>query len=145
MTTKNNIIAALYKFTSQRPGLEFANYGDVSAYRSELRSITKDLRHARELLAAVEHDDDITAEHLIKAAGSGRLSVTLEGDKVTLDYCTGQCWPTEYRRAVCAVLASALWDSWRAELPVDAEGKEDALRLRAKRTFSKGVGTRYFQ
>lgn len=34
-------------------------------------------------------------------------------DVATVDYCTGQYFPTEYRRAVCAVLASALWDYTR--------------------------------
>ena len=44
------IIDALYSFATQRPGLEFGNYGDVRAYRSEMRSITKDLHDARLLL-----------------------------------------------------------------------------------------------
>jgi hypothetical protein len=30
-----------------------------------------------------------------------------------IDYCTGQYFPTEYRKAVCAVLASALWAKYR--------------------------------
>jgi hypothetical protein len=36
---------------------------------------------------------------------------------VSLDYCTGQYWPTEYRAAVCAVLASLLWAHAREHMP----------------------------
>ena len=39
-TRKETIIACLRKFIAQRPGLEFANYGDVALYRAEMRSIT---------------------------------------------------------------------------------------------------------
>ena len=31
------------------------------------------------------------------------------GDKVRIDYCTGQYWPTEYRPAVCRLLSSVIW------------------------------------
>ena len=49
-----------------------------------------------------------------------------------LDYCTGQYWPTEYRAAACAVLASALWAYWRADMKPDGKRTE---------TFSYGIGT----
>jgi hypothetical protein len=113
---KRAIIAALDRWIRQRPGLEFGNYGDRKAYAAELRSITKDGTQAKTLLRAVERRDGITAEMLVKAAEgsfSGRLSITERNGKVVIDYSTGQYWPTEYRRAVCAVLASALWDYWR--------------------------------
>jgi hypothetical protein len=138
---KQAIIDALTRFVDQRSGIEFADYGDVKAFRAEQRSITKDLHHARTLLSAVEWRDGITADDLIKAAHgaySGRLTITepapahlqapgCVNDAVSVDYCTGQYFPTEYRRAVCAVLASALWDytrekampapnSWRVKL-----------------------------
>lgn len=62
--------------------------------------------------------------------GVGTLEVSRDGEQTRtcyrckgsgvnradfLDYCTGQYWPTEYRRAVCAVLRTALWDRWRAD------------------------------
>jgi len=125
-TRKSAIIAALHKFVAQRPGLEFGNYGDVSAYRSEMRSITADRHHAETLLAAVSWRDSITADDLIRAsehAFSGRLSIKIEGDKVTIDYCAGQYFPTEYRKAVCAVLASALWDYTRTHAMPAPSGK----------------------
>lgn len=111
MSERENILSALSAWVRQRPGLEFGNYGDVSAYRSEMRSITKDLHHAETLLAAVAWRESITAADLKAAfrAFSGRL--TWDGKK--LSYCAGQYWPTEYRKAVCAVLSQALWDYYR--------------------------------
>lgn len=120
---RENILAALSRFTSQRPGLDFANYGDARAYRSESASITRDLQHARELLAAVSRRDGIGAAELMAAARSaysGRLTIEeTESDSVRISYCTGQYFPTEYRRAVCAVLASALWEYWRRDMRPD--------------------------
>lgn len=149
-TNKTHVIQALSAFMRQRPGLEFANYGDVSAYRSELRSITKDLGHARELLNYVEDDADITAAAIIEAAKhaySGRLTIEDRGDgNIATDYCTGQYFPTEYRKAVCAVLASAIWDQWREEIPADFEGsKGDELRKRAMRRFGRGIAGVWFR
>lgn len=112
---KQTICAMLRVWVNQRPGLEFGNYGDIKAYRSELRSITKDRADALQLLRAVELRDSITAEMMVAAfprAFSGRLRFEKreKDGKWILDYCTGQYWPTEYRRAACAVLASVLWD-----------------------------------
>lgn len=109
MPSKSTIVAALDAFIRQRPGLEFGNYGDWTAYRSEVRSIGKDLQHARALLRYVEWHDSITAEMILSAAQSGRLSIKVEGDKVRVDYCTGQYWPTEYRPAVCRLLSTVIW------------------------------------
>lgn len=171
--TKQAIIAALYKFARQRAGLDFANYGDVKAYRAESRSITRDLDHARTLIRAVELRDSITAEHIIEAskrAFSGRLTITVEGERVRIDYCTGQYFPTEYRRAVCAVMASCLWDYWRDAMPepvgkvhkdyghgttIDVDlyrmpggrgrgSAGDYLRACGTREFGRAIGARWF-
>jgi hypothetical protein len=162
--TRDKIIEALDAFVRQRPGLEFSNYGDVSAYRSEMRSITKDLHHYRALRCQVELSG-ITAEQLLAAfrAYSGRLSITETSDgKVQLDYCTGQYFPTEYRRAACAVMAAALWDYKRSEcMPkpelIRAEGNGplcevypggisggDWLRRAFKRDFGRAIANRWF-
>lgn len=116
---RENILSALNAFIRQRPGLEWANYGDASSYRSESRSITRDLNQAQALLRAVRYAD-ISADQLMQAARgaySGRLSIIERDGKAIIDYCTGQYFPTEYRRAACAVLASALWDYWRESAP----------------------------
>jgi hypothetical protein len=111
---KTNILEALHTFIRSRPGLEYGNYGDPVAYRSELRGITRDLREARTLLHSIERAHGITGRNLVDAAHSafsGRLNIQqVDGDKVRINYTTGQYYPTEYRRAVAAVAASALWD-----------------------------------
>jgi hypothetical protein len=123
---KQAIINALQAFINQRSGIEFCNYGDVSAFRSEQRKIQRDGKEARELLHAIEWRDSITAEDMLKAAESaysGRLTIRQRDDgKVAIDYCTGQYFPTEYRAAVAAVCASALWDYARANMP-EPDGK----------------------
>lgn len=111
---KANILEALHAFIRSRPGLEYGNYGDPAAYRSELRRITRDLQDARTLLHSIERAHGITGRNLLDAARwafSGRLNIqTVDGDKVRIDYTTGQYYPAEYRRAVAAVAAAALWD-----------------------------------
>lgn len=141
MTTKESIIEALDAFIRQRPGLEFGNYGDVSAYRSELRSIAKDLHHARELLRAVAWRDSITADDLLRAGATGRLTLTQQERGVRIDYCTGQYFPTEYRRAACSLLSSLLWDYWRDGM---AEPTGDKIRATARRELSRPVARRWF-
>jgi len=121
------MLETLHKFVRQRPGLEFANYGDAASYRRELRQITRDKRDAEAMLFHVWRSQ-MTPELLgnaAKSAFSGRL--TWNGTE--WEYTVGQYWPTEYRRAACAVLAAALrvywmhptlsvWRSAKAELGV---------------------------
>lgn len=177
---KQAIIDALANFIRQRPGLEFANYGDVSSYRSEARRIAADKRHAMKLLVAVAGNDGITADMLVAAsdsAFSGRLTICegpgpdrnyirRNGD-VRIDYTTGQYFPTEYRKAVAAVCASALWYyvrehvrsksdddvryagndpanlQWRAGRRWLSPG--DWLRAYFRRQFGRTIAARYFQ
>ena len=144
--SKYQIIAGLHNWINQRPGLEFGNYGDVSAYRAEMRKITRARADARQLLRFIELRDSITADNLIHAAQhaySGRLSITqtmgTAGEVVKIDYCTGQYWPTEYRSAVCAVLASAIWGWLRQP---DSTG--DSIRKAARLEFGRGLASRWF-
>jgi len=160
---KTAILDALDAFVRQRPGLEFGNYGDVTSYRSELRSITKDLHEYRALRAAVQWRDGIDADALLEAARSaysGRLTLIASAADFSgahwcnVDYCTGQYFPTEYRRAACAVLAQALWyytrehampesgsDNYREEVSYNTRGqivppavanREKEYRMRGK-------------
>lgn len=138
------ILEAMGRWIRQRPGLEFGNYGTVSSYRAELRSITRDLSDARLLLRAVELSS-MGTDTLLGAfrAFSGRLS----WDGKRLDYCTGQYWPTEYRKAVCAVLAAALWDWYRADYAAAAKPGEsagDAIRRQFRREYGRGLARRWF-
>ena len=160
-TKKQAICEALRDWINQRPGLEFGNYGDVANYRAEVRSIGRDLQHARELLRAVEYRDSISGDDLEAAfphAYSGRLSLRdisaryADGSILwifELDYCTGQYWPTEYRKAACAVLASALWSRKREDMP-SPRGKlkgmtpGDWLRASFRREFGRSIANRWF-
>ncbi len=151
---KQTILNALYSWIHQRPGLEYGNYGEPKSYRAELRGIQKDLHDARLLLRAVELSS-ITADELKEAfrAYSGRM--TWDGKK--LDYCTGQYWPTEYRRVVCAIAASALWAHKRAHCMPTPTGQDqyesptydglsagEWLRKKFRQEYGKGIQKRWF-
>ncbi len=145
-TEREQILSALHTWVRQRPGLEFGNYCSGyndpegrKAYHREVRSIGKDLRDAESLLCCVALHESITAKRLKSAfdAYSGRLS----WDGTKLDYCTGQYWPTEYRRAVCAVLTSALWSWFREEC--NAETGDD-IRKAARLELGRSIAGRWF-
>lgn len=141
---KEKLLESLHRWIAQRPGLDFANYGEISSYRSEMRSITKDRHHAEALLAAVSWRE-ITADSIIEAskhAFSGRLTIEETPNGFSIQYCTGQYFPTEYRRAVCAVLSSALWDYWR-ESDGFSCGADD-IRQTAKKELGRSLASRWF-
>ena len=135
---KAAIINALAQWIAQRPGLEYENYGDPVSYRAEARAIGKDLQDARTLLRYVDASQ-ITGDQLTYAfrAFSGRLS----WDGAKLSYCTGQYWPTEYRKAACAVLAQAIRSCWRDSM-TGIVG--DRIGKRARNTFGLGIASRWF-
>jgi hypothetical protein len=145
ITSRDQILDAMKAFAAKRPGLEPGNYLSSyydkegrKAYLSEMRSITKDLHHARVLLDAVRLSG-ITEAQMLEAfkAFGGRLS----WDGKTLDYCVGQYWATEYRRAVCAVLVSALWAYWRDHCGCDTG---DKIKAQSKRLLPLAVARRWF-
>ena len=144
---KQQIIGALYTFIGQRPGLEYGNYGEPVSYRAEVRAIGKDLTQARQLLRYVELRASITADDIIEAskrAYSGRLTIVERDDgKVSIDYCTGQYWPTEYRKAACAVLSQAIREWYRTCIS-DTAKPGDYLRASFKREFGRGMAARWF-
>ena len=142
---RDNILHALAAFAATRPGLAPRDYArdwrdteGRKAYAAEVRSITKDLHHARALLTAVRLSG-ITEAQLVEAfrAFSGRLS----WDGNSLDYCTGQYYPTEYRKAVCSVLASALWAYYSEDCCCDTG---DKIRLAARRDLPRAIASRWF-
>jgi hypothetical protein len=147
-TEKDQILAALSAWIRQRPQLEYANYGCPTAYRSESRDITRDLHHARELLAYIGRRDSIKAEDLIEAskrAYSGRLTLNKTATGYEIDYCTGQYWPTEYRRAACAMLAHAAWYQLRDDTKDSRSEGRDRIQRAARREFSRAVAQRWFR
>lgn len=137
MTTQNTTTEKLVKFVNQRPGLEFANYGDITSYRAEMREITKDRNDFFELLSlaqrTVENFDQVLTDYLTST--NGRLSL-VDGN---LQYITGQYFPTEYRPAANRTLANIIW----AELSKNYE-TGDEIRKAAKRQLSRRVVKYYF-
>lgn len=154
---RQKIINALYVFINQRPGLDLRNYisdwRDVEgrrAYNAESRSITKDLNTARTLLRQIElRDISFPAEKIIETAKhsfSGRLSINVDDSgNVSIDYCAGQYFPTEYRKAVCALCAALLWDAKRDDIPPTVENKGDYMRKAFIREYGRGVASVWFR
>ena len=144
---KSAVMSAIFQFINQRPGLEFANYGDVSAYQQESRRITKDKHHAERLASYVMRRESITAADIIEAskrAYAGRLTINPasdNGESFDVDYCAGQYFPTEYRRAAACVLACAIWQRLAADKPgADA----DHVRKAARRELGKTLAREFF-
>jgi hypothetical protein len=150
------ILDALSRFIAQRPGLEPRNYisgwNDTAgrkAYRAESRQVTRDRHDAERLLREVALSA-MPTETLREAfrAYSGRLtfSENRQGGAV-LDYRTGQYFPTEYRRAACAVLSQALWDYHRDDYAASArkgESAGNAIRRNFRRRFGARFARRWF-
>ena len=135
------MLEELHRFIRQRPGLEFGNYKDATEYRRELRQITRDKRDAETMLFHVWRSLMVTKtlREGSEQAFSGRLS----WNGKAWEYVTGQYWPTEYRRAACAVLARALWLHWSSAWsarPFSAE----SVRAEAKRSLGVGIAKRWF-
>jgi len=144
---KQQMIEALYKFINQRSGIEFGNYqtrdwkSSREAFNGDYKPILKHGRHARQLLRAVELRPSITEKELLEAsrAYSGRLQFVEKDGGVYVDYTTGQYFPTEYRNAACAVLASALWHYWQPDYKTG-----DEIRKQARREFGRGIASTWF-
>ena len=108
-------VRAVIAYAAQSPRLEWCNYAtsnhaeSVRVYRSEAARITRQLhdveKAARGAMFAHVVDDVVAAS---KSAYSGRMEVSRSADGgFDVDYCTGQYWPTEYRRAAECVLLEA--------------------------------------
>lgn len=143
-----NTIEKLNKFVNQKPGLDFANYGDYKLYRSEMREITADRRDYFELLslAFTRYDgklNEVVEEYLKKS--SGRLTLNEKGN---LEYYTGQYWCTEYRPAANRLLADLIWRDYMNETesntpnPIYKNGHE--IRKAIKRNVSRRIMKNYF-
>jgi alkylhydroperoxidase family enzyme len=143
---RTRILDALARWIGQRPGLDPREYGHGMdgwrGYLRESRSITRDLHDARQLLSSVRWREHSISAAELKAAFREAYSGRLSWDGNELHYCTGQYWPTEFRRAACAVLASALWHAARADMPKDAEA--DHLRKGFRKEYGARMQRRWF-
>jgi hypothetical protein len=140
--TRAELLAALDRFIRQRSGLDPRNYGDRESLLMDYRPILRDGKVARKLLRFVEIRESITADMLLEGtrAFSGRLQFIRDRKgNCVVDYCTGQYFPVEYRRAACCVLARTIQEY----LFPDAKDNAD-IRQKAKREFGRAIATRYF-
>ena len=144
MTTneRDAIIDAMYAHVAQRSGIDGRDYaGDREAFMGDYRPMLRAGRDARAMLAAIRWRESIGAAELkdaLKGSFSGRLS--WDDEKRRLDYCVGQYFPTEYRNAACAVLASALWRYWANNCP-----DVDSIRRAARKELGRGIASRWFR
>ena len=150
--TKQDIIAALRGFISQRSGVSAHDYffdwsdaSGVAAFRADYRKILRHGKQARELLNLVAFHDSITADDILLRATAGRLEITEKDGRVSVFYCAGQYFAVEYRAAVCAFLADILWRRMSADL---AEGgmevTGDAIRKHARTLFGRAIASAWF-
>jgi len=142
MTTTQKLI----KFVNQRPGLDFANYGDSKSYNAESREITKDRNDFFELLAYAQsriQDFDRKLTFNLENT-SGRL--LMQNNEIV--YHAGQYFPTEYRPAASRIVSQLIWNDLRDETepnspnPIYKDGHE--MRKAVKRNLSRRVCKNYF-
>jgi hypothetical protein len=134
-------LEALVTFVAQRSGIEYADYGERHAFMSDYRPILRHGQHARTMLAYLRWRT-LAPDFLASVAGpSGRL--TWDATRGQWDYCTGQYFPTEYRRAACRLLASATETVWRN----DAGGcvSRDDIVAKARREFGRAIASTWFR
>lgn len=138
---KTLLISLLRKFVSRRPGLDPSIYSGYTQYRAELRRVSKQLRDARTLLAAVE-SCSITGDQIASALQSGRLTLHVQDNGAPeLFFCACQYEPTEYRPAVSRVCSSLLWAHVRATWP-HYDGTD--IRAHFRRWFGRGIASVWF-
>jgi hypothetical protein len=158
---KQKLLETLDAFVNQRPGLDPRDYGDWRGYRRESAAITKDMHDYYAIRSQIAWRDSISADDIIKAserAFSGRLTIAekqptdyhgkysgLIKPAFKLSYCAGQYMPTEYRKAACAVLASAWRAATREDCPIEEDSPGGWMHKQAKATFSRSVQQGYFR
>lgn len=145
---KVTLVDLFSRFIESRPGLDFANYGDAASYRAECRRINRDLHDARALLRHVERLLSYPAEYscampaatLLDAMRGTRLSLSYDKrGKPSLDYTTGQYYPTEYRPVAARILARALWCHY-----TETHDTGDTMRAKMRRILGASLAKRFF-
>lgn len=127
---KTDIMSALYRFISQRSGMDYRNYNSRDSFMGDYKPMLRDGRDARALLRYVNISDGITSEILVfssSTAFSGRLGIVERKGKVVCDYTTGQYFPTEYRKAACAVLVRAIRERILRDAPEPTLCKDNRM------------------
>lgn len=141
--TKGEVIAALRKHIAQRSGIDPRNYDTRANMMGDYRPMLRDGAIARDMLDAIEWRDSITAEHLLEGfrAFMGRLSYNPETKEC--EYCTGQYFVTEYRRAAVVVLAQVLWDYIKRDTSdLGAKGWRERFERNVRIAFPRRIASR---
>lgn len=113
------VLNALVEFAAQNPGIEPGNYSCSVDYNSERGKVTRDWYRFKKLLGQVCGELGMVPkreDYILRAsmrAFSGRIHFEVEHGtdgpiSITMSYTIGQYFPTEYRKAACAVLEEAL-------------------------------------
>ena len=139
---RSQLIQALDAFISARPGFDPTNYaGAPEAYRADARRALRQLHDARAMLRAIHWRESITADDIVRAKHH-RVDFVAAGNVARVDYTTNSYYPTEYRAAACATLASALWDYFRTKC--GAETADDIRRM-ARMELGRSIANRWFR
>jgi hypothetical protein len=101
-------LIALVAFAAQNPGFEPGNYANKRCWDGDVRPVQKQFRDFKK---ALSYAPPLTDADLIDAAGNDRL--VYDATKAEWDYCAGQYFPVEFRRAALRVLERAIYISNR--------------------------------
>ena len=122
-------------FAAQKPGFDKANYDSESSYKSDYRVYKEAADQNRASLKKpkdfvfyyLSKLDDHNIHDAFKTAFSGRVSIQ---EDMSLDYCAGQYWCTEYENALAAVIdrisemsEATPWRERTYEMTVNGESK----------------------
>lgn len=142
VVTPQQAVNDLAEFVNRKPSMNFADYGDLKAYRSDARFA----QQGRQIFEAVfayglrvygEQYKAVILKQLTE--WKGRLGYH-EGNK--LSYIVGQYFPTEYRTAAARVAFSALTYCYYSDSKDEGEGGN--IKAFMKRNFSKAVVNWFF-
>lgn len=150
--TKNQVLDGLRAFCAQRSGINFRNYGDRESFSGDYRPMLRAGADARAMLLWLAGRDGVTSEMLVCAAKSsngGRLTIKDRDGSCVVDYCVGQYFATEYRAALCRVLAKAIHDHLYCGLAGPDGGggwqeKDKKVRAVVAKGIGRGVAGRWF-
>lgn len=106
---RQKLADAMASFAHEKPGFDKANYYSESSYKSDYNVYKKsadenrrNLRNPRDYVYYyLSKMDDHQIHDAFRTAYSGRLSIN---EDMSLDYCAGQYWCTEYQQALEAVV-----------------------------------------
>lgn len=128
---------ALDALVDSRPMLEPGNYATLADYRADQRGNMQARADYWRIRACIAPDNHT----LFEIARGSRITFTGPDDALVADYCAGQYYPIEYRRACVRLIASAWWQAQAGRL---AEADAQYIRTVAKAVFGPGIARRWF-